>query len=172
MPSKYLKTNWNNQDPRTPLNAANLNKMEIGIEEAHLDATSALDLALSNAADITQNANDISQVAADATAYTDAIAIKWLPTQDGDTVAAPGNGIFSAVDGTHNILLPTGSHGISVTITDAGTIFTYDGEIWIQPAPGDKIMNLAEPLILDSSFQSVTLTYEGTGGTWLVVSKA
>lgn len=186
----YTKTQWENRNPNTPLNDANLNKIEQGIYDAHIlaeqagtDATSALTSISLVQADISQLQNDstsqltsITQLQTDSTSLKQYFTWRTIATDTTtDIVLNNVDNVFFSVpnvgaDGTISCILPpTPSADAQIRIVDAGQGFATN--VVRIKRNGKLIMGVADDLYLNVDNQNITLVWSGDTFGWVIINK-
>jgi len=138
----YTKTAWENDNPQTPVNAANLNKIEQGVEDAHT---------LAEQGGLSWRTISVDPAAPIAAAARDAIFVAFDGTSDVTMFATPDS---------HSVL----------RVCAAG--FGFDTNPCTFNRNGKKIMGLDEDFIFDAANGSIEFAFSGDTFGWVIVSKS
>lgn len=159
----YTPTNWSNLSPAVPLNDANLNKIEAGIQSAHA-SNDAQDILIS-AATVSDGTQDTRLTA------LEALDKDWVVIAVDATVNASDDLFVDTSAAARLITLPAApATNARVRICDLyGTFSVNNCTIGRN---GLNIMGLASDLVLLADNDSIELVYTGVAAVgWKIVAR-
>ncbi len=181
----YTKTIWLNNNPSTPLDEVNLNKIETGIEEAHLTADSAkgdivtinttlsgygsrldsIDGVGGTVESLTNSVISLSGDSNDLEKYNEWRNIEVDPA--GDVIADLVDNIFISWAGAVSVLLPTTPELNSrIRVCDAGCDFSVNN-LTIKRNT-NNMMGATNDYVFDYANGSIELSWSGAVYGWVV----